>query len=88
MTYARREEIFSKETMSIKEVGEVMNLSYQMAARLVRNIKRTSNRPQIQGVLLIEDFFDYYGITDKQRYVKPMDEVKMEIVSVESFEKY
>ena len=70
MTYARREEIFSKETMSITEFGEVMNLSYQMAARVIRDIKRTSNRPQIQGVLLIEDFFDYYGITDKQRYVQ------------------
>lgn len=70
MTYARREEIFSKETMSIEEFGEVMCLSYQMAARVIRNIKRTSNRPQIQGVLLIEDFFDYYGITDKQRYVQ------------------
>ena len=70
MTYAKREEIFSKETMSIEEFGEVMNLSYQMAARVIRNIKRTSNRPQIQGVLLIEDFFDYYGITDKQRYVR------------------
>ena len=70
MTYAKREEIFSKETMSIEEFGEVMNLSYQMAARVIRNIKRTSNRPQIQGVLLIEDFFDYYGITDKQRYVQ------------------
>ena len=70
MTYARKEEIFSKEMMSIKEFGEVMNLSYQMAARVIRNIKRTSNRPQIRGKLLVEDFFDYYGITDKQRYVK------------------
>ena len=72
MTYARREEIFSKETMSITEFGEVMNLSYQMAARVIREIKRTSNRPQIQGVLLMEDYFDYYGITDKQRYIKEL----------------
>ena len=70
MTYARREEIFSKETMNIEEFGEVMNLSYQMAARLIRDIKRKSSRPQIQGILLIEDFFDYYNITDKQRFVK------------------
>lgn len=70
MTYARREEIFSKDTMSIEEFGEVMNLTYQMAARVIRDIKRTSNRPQMRGVLLVEDFFDYYGITDKQRYVK------------------
>lgn len=70
MTYARREEIFSKETMSIKEFGEIMNLSYQMAARLIREIKRKSSRPQIQGVLFMEDYFDYYNITDKQRFVK------------------
>lgn len=70
MTYARREEIFSKETMTITEFGEVMNLSYQMAARTIRDIKRVSNRPQIQGKLLVEDYFDYYGITDKQRYVR------------------
>ena len=70
MTYARREEIFSKETMSITEFGEVMNLSYQMAAKVIRDIKRVSSRPQMQGVLLIEDFFDYYNITDKQRYIR------------------
>ena len=70
MTYARREEIFSKETMSITEFGEVMNLNYQMAARVIRDIKKASNRPQIQGKLLVEDFFDYYSITDKQRYVR------------------
>lgn len=70
MTYARREEIFSKETMSIKEFGEIMNLSYQMSARIIREIKRKSSRPQIQGVLFMEDYFDYYNITDKQRFVK------------------
>lgn len=70
MTYARREEIFSKDAMTIEEFGEVMNLSYQMSAKVIRDIKRTSDRPQIQGVLLIEDFFDYYKITDKQRYVR------------------
>ena len=75
MTYARREEIFSKETMSITEFGEVMNLTYQMAARVIRDIKKASNRPQIQGKLLVEDFFDYYGITDKQRYVKEQIEL-------------
>ena len=70
MTYARREEIFSKDTMSIEEFCELMNLTYQVAARVIRNIKRTSNRPQMRGVLLVEDFFDYYKITDKQRYIK------------------
>lgn len=70
MTYVRREEILSKETMSINEFGELMNLSYQMSARIIRDIKRLSGRPQIQGVLLIEDYFDYYKITDKQRYCK------------------
>lgn len=69
MTYSRREEIFSKDTMSITEFGEVMNLSYQMAARKIREIKRTSERPQMQGVLLVEDFFDFFHITDKQRYL-------------------
>jgi hypothetical protein len=41
-----------------------------MSAKVIRDIKRTSARPQIQGVLLIEDFFDYYKISDKQRYAK------------------
>jgi hypothetical protein len=70
MTYERREEIFSKETMSINEFGELMNLSYQMAAKVIRDIKRTSARPQIEGVLLIEDFFDYYKITNFDRFFK------------------
>lgn len=79
MTYARREEIFSKETMSINEFGEVMNLSYQMSAKVIRDIKRVSERPQMQGVLLIEDFFDYYKIIDKQRYVKGEIQWKKEL---------
>lgn len=70
MTYERREEILSKDLISIPEFGELMNLSYQMAARVIRNIKRTSKRPQIRGKLLTEDYFDYYGITDKQRYLQ------------------
>ena len=73
MTYQRREEIFSKESMTINEFAEVMDLSYQMAARIIRAIHRTSKRPQAQGVLLIEDYFDYYHITDKQRYIKGVE---------------
>lgn len=80
MTYARREEIFSKDMMSIEEFGEVMGLSYQMAARVIRNIKRKSHRPQMRGVLLVEDFFEYYKITDKQRYLKDMEDAQDQLL--------
>lgn len=70
MTYAQREEIFSKEYLTIADIQELLGLKYQDAARTVRNIKRRTDRLGIRGKIHVQDYFDYFHIiTD--RYTKP-----------------
>ena len=70
MSYAEREAIFSKEYLTIKDFEVLFGLSYQMASRKMREIKFKFDRLKLEGKLHIEDYFEYYNITDKQRYVK------------------
>ena len=70
MSYSEREKIFSKDYLTIKDLQQLLGLSYQIAARLMRQIKFKFDRLGIQGKLHTEDYFEYYNITDKQRYVK------------------
>ena len=76
MTYARREEIFSKEYLSIADLQELLGLDYQVSARLMRQIKRKLEldgqgvRLNIQGKLFIQDYLDYFKITNVERYKK------------------
>ena len=60
MTKERKEEIFSQEYLSINDIGEILGLSYQMAAKKMREIKRKNDRLKIQGKLYIQDYFDYF----------------------------
>lgn len=85
MTYAKREEIFSKEYLSIADLQELLGLEYQGAAKLMRDIKRELNtnpkyngqgvRLDIQGKLHTQDYLDYFGITNFERY-KKLEEVE------------
>ena len=70
MSFAEREKIFSKDYLTIKDLQQLLGLSYQIAAKLMRQIKFKFDRLGIQGKLHTEDYFEYYNITDKQRYVK------------------
>ena len=70
MSYAEREAIFSKEYLTIKDFEVLFGLSYQMASRKIREIKFKFDRLKVEGRIHTEDYFDYYNITDKQRYVK------------------
>lgn len=75
MTYAKREEIFSKEYLSIPDLQELFDLKYQGAAELMRDIKRylefngQTVRLSMQGKLHIQDYMDYFRITSVERYV-------------------
>jgi hypothetical protein len=60
MTKERKEEIFSQEYLSINDIGEILGLSYQMAAKKMREIKRKNDRLKLQGKLYIQDYFDYF----------------------------
>lgn len=70
MSYEEREKIFSKEVITINELALLLDTQYQVAQRVMLQIKRKCDRLGIQGKLHIEDYFEYYGITDKQRYIR------------------
>lgn len=70
MTFAEREQILSKDALSIKDIEMLLGLTYQSSAKLIRQIKYKHDRLRIEGHLHIEDYFDYFKITDKQRYLK------------------
>jgi hypothetical protein len=70
MSYQTREEIFSKDYLTIQDLQDLLGLTYQLAARKMREIKFKFDRLGIQGKIHTEDYFEYFNITDKQRYVK------------------
>ena len=82
MTYARREEIFSKEYLSIADLMDLLDLKYQGAAELMRDIKRSLEfkglkvRLDIQGKLHVQDYLDYFQIPSLERYSKSIGEIK------------
>ena len=86
MTYAKREEIFSKEYLTIADLQELLGLEYQGAAKIMRTIKRELNmnpkyngqgiRLDLQGKLHTQDYLDYFNIKSLERYSKPMDEAQ------------
>lgn len=78
MTYTRREEIFSKDYISIEDVQDLLGLGYQDAAKMIRQIKRALEtnpkykgqgvRLNIQGKLHVQDYLDYFNIPTAERY--------------------
>lgn len=89
MTYARREEIFSKDYLTIADLQELLGLKYQGAAEMMRTIKRELDmnpkyngqgvRLDIQGKLHTQDYLDYFNIKSLERYSKPMDEAQVKL---------
>ncbi len=74
MTYEEREEIFSKEYISIKDIEALFGMSYDDASKKIREIKRGIEfsgkklRLNVQGKLHVQDYLDYYGL-GPERYV-------------------
>ena len=75
MTYSKREEIFSKEYLTIRDIQDLYGLGYDDAAKMIRDIKKwfeckgSTPRLNIQGKLHTQDYFDYFGITNYDRYM-------------------
>ena len=70
MTYAEREAIFSKEYLSIADLGTLLGLNYQMAAKRMRDMKRRSDRLGIQGKIHVQDYLEYFALPpDRYRRV-------------------
>ena len=63
MTYEERDEILSKEAISYKDLGKLLDICDSMACQKMKEIKRVQgDRLQIQGKLHIQDYFEYYNI--------------------------
>lgn len=75
MTYAKREEIFSKDYLTIADIQELLGVGYQEAAKRIRDIKRRNDRLGIQGKIHVQDYLDYYELPS-DRYVKHSDGIK------------
>jgi hypothetical protein len=70
MTYARREEIFSKEVITVAELQEIMNFTNRtQASQKLNEIKRVvGDRLGIEGKLHTEDYFEFFNIkTDRYK---------------------
>lgn len=71
MTYADREQIFSKDYLTIADIQRLLGLDYQEAAKTIRNIRRHTDRLGIRGKVHVQDYLDYYGLSS-ERY-KPVE---------------
>lgn len=69
MTYERREEIFSKEVLTIKDVQELFGVDYGTASSIIRQIKFKYDCLQIQGKVHIADYCRYFDIPVGTRYL-------------------
>ena len=79
MDYARREEIFSKDVMTINELAAVMSCSYSAAAQLMNEIKFKKRmdgtlRFDMQGKLHVQDYLEFFNLgPNNQRFMRPQE---------------
>lgn len=74
MSYEEREKMFAKDYLSIKDLEVLFGIPYQTAAKLMRQIKFHYDRLGILGKIHVEDYFEYYKITDRIRYIRDLGE--------------
>lgn len=72
-TYTQREQIFAKEYLDINDFMRLFGISLPSAYKLIREVKRNSDRLKIQGRVHIQDYFEYFDIPDTSRYVQPKE---------------
>ncbi len=77
MTYAERENIFSKEYITTKELADLLGLAYANASTLMQTIKRkTGDRLNIRGKIHVQDYLDYFKLDGSSgRYKKTEKEI-------------
>ena len=71
MTFERRNEIFSKEALSITDVAELLGVSYDTAQKLIQTIRRHNDRLNIQGKVHVQDYIEYFNLP-MERYFAPL----------------
>lgn len=68
MTYEERQQLFAKDCLTIADIQSLLGLDYQSAAKIIRDIRRKSDRLGIQGMVHVQDYIDYFNL-DITRYV-------------------
>lgn len=78
MDYKRREEIFSKDHITTKEIQELLGFkTLGEASSMMTKIRlKVGDRLGIRGRIHTEDYFAYFGITT-DRYVKPIEDTEI-----------
>ena len=79
MTYERREEIFSKEVITLSEMEELLSLSKPASSSKMTEMKRqVGDRLGINGRIHVEDYFAWLRRNGtevmEERYFRPKDE--------------
>lgn len=74
MTCAERDEILARDYLDIRDLMNLLGLSYNASAALIRQIKRKNDRLHIQGKIHIQDYIDYYGL-NVERYKSGKDAI-------------
>lgn len=72
-TYTQREQIFAKEYLDVNDFMRLFGISLPSAYKLIREVKRNSDRLKLQGRVHIQDYFEYFDIPDTSRYVQPKE---------------
>ena len=73
MTYIEREEMFSKDYLTIEDVEKLLGLCYSDASKQIRDIKRGLKmqgkelRLNVKGKLHVQDYLDYFNLS-AERY--------------------
>ncbi len=71
MTYEQRSEIFAKDCLSISDVMKLLDVEYNKAAQVIREIRNKTDRLHIEGKIHVQDYIDYFGL-DIARYTFPV----------------
>lgn len=78
MTIEQRNNIFAKECLTIADIELLLSLSYDAAARLVRDIKRNSDRLHLRGRVHVQDYLEYFNLSTRH-YSEEKEEARIAI---------
>ena len=73
MTKQEREEMFSKDYLTVSDISLLLGVDIQTAYAKIRDIRRRKDRLGIQGKVHVQDYIDYYEL-DIARYVGGQNE--------------
>ena len=68
MTIQEREEIFSKEILTVDDITKLFECGLTTAYKIIREIKAKFDRLKISGIIHVQDYIDYYKLP-QARYV-------------------